>query len=53
MYHVGLGGLAATGGTLAATGFTAGGVLVLALAACLGGLVLLRYAVIDLGRQDR
>lgn len=53
MYHVGLGGLTGTGATLAATGFTGGGVLLLALAACLAGLVLLRYAVVDMGQQVR
>jgi hypothetical protein len=48
MYNAGSVGVGATGGALAYTGFDGPGVLLTALAAALLGLVLLRFAMVDM-----
>ncbi len=53
MYNGGTTVTGATGGVLAATGFEGVGFLLLALAGVMAGLLLLRYAAIDLGQRTR
>lgn len=48
MYNGGGVGLGAAGGTLAYTGFEGPGMLLMALAAAMFGLVLMRVAVVDM-----
>jgi hypothetical protein len=51
MYNGGTTVTGATGGVLAATGAQGVGLVLLALAGAMAGLVLLRYAAFDLGRR--
>lgn len=53
MYNGGTTATGATGGVLAATGFEGVGLLLLAVAVAMAGLVLLRYAAVDLALRTR